>query len=161
MTGEGLQEKNSEEYPAEKEDSNDDTIRTTKNRRSKSLDDLLNENNDDDMLMTQSMENILENSAKTASIDSLSPSSPVPSEKMCENEVITVDCSKELIDDSDCRDDSGIQCDSSKPQSDNSSFDEDAVSNSPSISSSTTSERKSGRALFSKYLKKVKNLGKK
>lgn len=127
-----------------------ESVRTNKNRRSKSLDDLIDE---DDMLIieddreTQSMERIVSNE---------SLASPVPSEKMCENEVITVDNSiskRESIED-----DSGIQSDI-KLQSDTS--DEDAISNTISLTSSNASERKSGKAFLNKYVKKVKNLMKK
>lgn len=164
-TGEGLNEKiptlsaSNKSSQQIKSDSKE-SIRTSKNRRSKSLDDLIDE---DDMLIieddreTQSMENI-------ASSESLAHAvSPVPSEKMCENEVITVDSSRvheiagkrESLED---HDDSGIQSDI-KLQSDTS--DEDAISNTVSLTSSTASERKSGKAFFNKYVKKVKNLIKK
>ncbi len=98
-----------------------------------------------------------------ASTESLH-TSPVPSEKMCENEVITVDSSMLLNDDESCNkresieDDSGIQSDM-KLQSDTS--DDDAISNTVSLTSSTASERKSGKAFLNKYVKKVKNLMKK
>lgn len=136
-----------------------ESIRTSKNRRSKSLDDLI----DEDYLIeddreTQSMENI-------ASSESLANAavSPVPSEKMCENEVITVDSSMKhdkrvSLEDDPHQDDSGIQSDI-KLQSDTS--DEDAISRSISLTSSTASERKSGKAFLNKYVKKVKNLMKK
>lgn len=134
-----------------------ENIRTTKNRRSKSLDDLLDEEMlilvDDDE--ARSMENI------EASNESLSHVSPVPSEKLCENEVITIDNSiimhegkNESIED---QDDSGIHSDI-KLQSDT---DEDALSNTVSITSSNASERKSGKTFLNKYVRKVKNLIKK
>jgi hypothetical protein len=154
---------------------NKDAIRNTTNRRSKSLDDLLD---DDDSLLiiedgreTQSMENILENSdCKKASNESIEYSvSPVPSEKMCEKEVLVVENAilmpKESEDAS--RNDSGIHCDSNdslatpKLNSDNNSLDDDTISNSISISSSTNSDKKSGKALINKYVKKVKNFIKK
>lgn len=135
-----------------------ENIRTTKNRRSKSLDDLLDE---DEMLIlvddeARSMENI------EASNESLSHVSPVPSEKLCENEVITIDNSilheskNESIED---QDDSGIHSDVGKLQSDTSSLDDDALSNTVSITSSNASERKP--TLLNKYVRKVKNLMKK
>lgn len=137
-----------------------ENIRTTKNRRSKSLDDLLDE---DEMLIlvddeARSMENI------EASNESLSHVSPVPSEKLCENEVITIDNSilhenkNESIED---QDDSGIHSDVCKLQSDTSSLDDDALSNTVSITSSTASERKPSKTLLNKYVRKVKNLMKK
>lgn len=137
-----------------KTDSNE-SIRTSKNRRSKSLDDLIDE---DDMLLmeddreTQSMENIVSNESLA------NAASPDPSEKMCENEVITVDSSMHPSKGESIEDDSGIQSDT-KLQSDTS--DEDATSNTISLTSSTASERKSGKAFFNKYVKKVKNLMKK
>lgn len=140
-----------------------ESIRTSKNRRSKSLDDLIDEDYliDDDR-ETQSMENI-------ASSESLANAavSPVPSEKMCENEVITVDSSRlhespnnkrVSLEDDPHQDDSGIQSDI-KLLSDTS--DEDAISNTISLTSSNASERKSGKAFLNKYVKKVKNLIKK
>lgn len=156
--------------------SSKDTIRTTTNRRSKSLDDLL----DDDQLLivedereTQSMENILENTGvKSASNESIDCSvSPVPSEKMCENEVMMVDSSMMIhtepeeidYDREYSQNDSGIQCDANdtpKLQSDNSSLDDD-ISNTISITSSTASDKKSGKTFLNKYVKKVKNLMKK
>lgn len=158
------------------DNSNSDENRKTTNRKSKSLDDLL----DDDQLMiveddrgTQSMENITESAASKLAADEsiLYSPSPVQSEKMCENEVITVDNSMlvqaDSIDTSDLdnwQHDSGIQCDSndnSKPSCDNSSLDEDAVSNTVSLSSSTTSDKKKGKTFLNKYVKKVKNLLKK
>jgi len=58
--------------------------------------------------------------------------------------------------------DSGIACDTPKMQSDTSSLDnDDAISNTVSLTSSTASERKSGKAFLNKYVKKVKNLMKK
>lgn len=151
-----------------------ETIRKTVNRRSKSLDDLL----DDDQLIivedereTQSMENILEKTggSKAASNDSINCSmSPISTEKMCENEVMMVDNSMLLQSEPDenevSQNDSGIQCDSSdtpKLLSDASSFDDDTISNTISLTSSTASERKSGKTFLTKYVKKVKNLMKK
>lgn len=150
-----------------------DAIRNTTNRRSKSLDDLL----DDDQLMiiedereVQSMENILEKAGSVkASRESIMCSlSPISSEKMCENEVMMVDNSMLIQTEPDDQDvsqnDSGIQCDSNdtpKLQSDNSSLDDDAISNTISLTSSTASDRKSGRTFLNKYVKKVKNLMKK
>lgn len=138
-----------------------ESIRTTKNRRSKSLDDLI----DEDYLIeddreTQSMENIASNESLAQHVAAVSP---VPSEKMCENEVITVDNSlspnkRVSLEDDPHQDDSGIQSDI-KLQSDTS--DEDAISNTISLTSSTASERKSGKAFLNKYVKKVKNLIKK
>lgn len=154
--GEGLNDKNANLLASNKSNQQQlstdskESIRTNKNRRSKSLDDLIDE---DDMLIieddreTQSMEHIVSNE---------SLASPVPSEKMCENEVITVDNSiskRESIED-----DSGIQSDI-KLQSDTS--DEDAISNTISLTSSTASERKSSKAFLNKYVKKVKSLMKK
>jgi hypothetical protein len=145
-TAEGLNKKIEEESTKE-------NVRTTTNRRSKSLDDLL----DDDQLLiveeTQSMEDIL------ASTDSIAEccASPNPSEKLCENEVMTVDNSISMHDD---QDDSGIQCDSPKRSSDTSSFDDDTISQSISIASSNASEKK-GKTFLNKYVKKVKNLMKK
>lgn len=170
IAGEGLNEKhilssklnNNKKEPLSlqyhKVDSKEN-IRTTKNRRSKSLDDLLDE---DEMLIlvddeARSMENI------EASNESLSHVSPVPSEKLCENEVIIIDNSilhesnNESIED---HDDSGIHSDV-KLHSDTSSLDEDALSNTVSITSSNASERKSGKAFLNKYVRKVKNLMKK
>lgn len=166
LTGEGLKEKNSSSESTKLDDSKE-TIKS-KNRRSKSLDDLLDE--DDDILLlvedereTQSMENILENSGNAESCDLFLPVSPAPSEKLCENEVITVDCSIiQQNEPTEDHDDSGIQCDTPpKLQSDTSSLDEDALSNTISITSSTASERKSGKTFLNKYVKKVKNLMKK
>lgn len=135
-----------------------DALRKTTNRRSKSLDDLL----DDDQLLivedereTQSMENIL------ASNESITEccASPDPSEKMCENEVMTVDSSMLIHDD---HDDSGIHCNTPKLLSDASSFDDDTISNTISLTSSTMSDKKAaGRTFLNKYVKKVKNLMKK
>lgn len=164
-TGEGLNEKvpstllqSSNKSSQQLKTDSKESIRTSKNRRSKSLDDLI----DEDYLIeddreTQSMENI-------ASSESLAQAavSPVPSEKMCENEVITVDSSmihnKRVSLEDDPQDDSGIQSDI-KLQSDTS--DEDAISNTISLTSSTASERKSGKAFLNKYVKKVRNLMKK
>lgn len=163
-TGEGLNEKStltpngSNKSNQQIKTDSKESIRTSKNRRSKSLDDLIDE---DDILLieddreTQSLENI-------ASTESLAnAASPVPSEKMCENEVITVDSS--ILHESPSKresieDDSGIQSDI-KLQSDTS--DEDAISNTISLTSSTASERKSGKAFLNKYVKKVRNLMKK
>lgn len=134
-----------------------DAVRNTTNRRSKSLDDLL----DDDQLIvedereTQSMENIL------ASNESITEccASPDPSEKMCENEVMTVDNSMLMHDEHDeSQNDSGIQCDTPKLHSD----DDDTISNTISITSSTASDKKAtGKTFLNKYVKKVKNLMKK
>jgi hypothetical protein len=168
-TGEGLNEKvpstsllSSNKSSQQLRTDSKESIRTSKNRRSKSLDDLI----DEDYLIeddreTQSMENI-------ASSESLAHAavSPVPSEKMCENEVITVDSSmmhegankRVSLEEDSHQDDSGIQSDI-KLQSDTS--DEDAISNTISLTSSTASERKSGKAFLNKYVKKVKNLMKK
>lgn len=142
------------------EESIKDAIRKSTNRRSKSLDDLL----DDDQLLiveddreTQSMENIL---ASTESITECC-ASPDPSEKMCENEVMTVDNSMSMHDDHD-HDDSGIQCDTPKRTSDSSSFEDDTISNTISLASSTASDKKAtGKTFLNKYVKKVKNLMKK
>lgn len=151
-----------------------ETIRNTTNRRSKSLDDLL----DDDQLIiieddreVQSMENILEKAGNevAASNESIMCSlPPISTEKMCENEVMMVDNSMLIHTEPDDRDvsnnDSGIQCDSSdtpKLLSDNSSLDDDAVSNTISIASSTASDKKPGKTFLNKYVKKVKNLMKK
>jgi hypothetical protein len=189
LSGEGLNEKHNNSKM--KCDSNDSTKLNdskellkskAKNRRSKSLDDLIDEDDDDDMLLivddecdreTQSMENILGSNSPpitqliTASNNSLNiePTiSPVPSEKMCENEVITVNDNSLLSPKHDSldyeQDDSGI-CLTPKLQSDTSSLDEDAISNTISITSSTASERKSGKTFLNKYVKKVKNLMKK
>lgn len=153
--------------------SSKETIRNTTNRRSKSLDDLL----DDDSLLivedereTQSMENILENAGrKINSNESIMCSvSPDLSEKMCENEVMMVDNSMLLhsepgADHDVSQNDSGIHCESSdtpKLQSDTSSLDDDTLSQSISISS-TASDKKSGKTFLNKYVKKVKNLMKK
>lgn len=141
-----------------------DAVRNTTNRRSKSLDDLL----DDDQLLivedereTQSMENIL------ASNESITEccASPDPSEKMCENEVMTVDNSMMMTthdDNDESQNDSGIQCDTPKLHSDASSFEDDTISNTISLSSSTASDKKTaGKTFLNKYVKKVKNLIKK
>lgn len=183
MTAEGLNNNNSNNNNYEKRSMTEsmnqsdggskETIRKTVNRRSKSLDDLL----DDDQLLivedereTQSMENILEKTgSKVASNESINCSmSPISTEKMCENEVIMVDNSMLLQsepDDSEIsHNDSGIQCDSGdtpKLQSDASSFEDDTISNTISLTSSTASERKSGKTFLNKYVKKVKNLMKK
>lgn len=150
-----------------------DTIKNTTNRRSKSLDDLLD---DDQMIIledereVQSMENILEKAGcEVASNESLRCSlSPISTEKVCENEVMMVDNSMLIHTEPDDRDvsnnDSGIQCDPSdtpKLLSDNSSLDDDAVSNTISITSSTASDKKPGKTFLNKYVKKVKNLMKK
>lgn len=149
-TAEGLNKEKEEEIKKE-------NVRNTTNRRSKSLDDLL----DDDQLLivedereTQSMEDIL---ASTESITECC-ASPDPSEKMCENEVMTVDNTMSLHDD---QDDSGIQCDTPRV-SDASSFEDDTISNSISLASSTASDKKAaGKTFINKYVKKVKNLMKK
>jgi len=154
-----------------------DAIRNTANRRSKSLDDLLD---DDQMIIledereVQSMENILEKAGceVVASNESIMCSlPPISSEKMCENEVMMVDNSMLIHTEPDDRDvsnnDSGIQCDASsdtpKLLSDNSSLDDDAISNTVSITSSTASDNKKqpGKTFLNKYVKKVKNLMKK
>lgn len=182
MTAEGLNkinirnnavEKRSMTEPINQSDGGSkETIKKTVNRRSKSLDDLL----DDDQLIivedereTQSMENILEKTGdKVASNESINCSMPsISTEKMCENEVITVENSMLLVvpdDNKISHNDSGIHFDSEdtlKLQSDASSFDEDTVSNTISLTSSTASERKSGKTFLNKYVKKVKNLMKK
>jgi hypothetical protein len=149
-TAEGLNKEIEEECTKE-------SVRNTTNRRSKSLDDLL----DDDHLLivedereTQSMEDIL---ASTESIRECC-ASPDLSEKMCENEVMTVDNTISMDD----QDDSGIQCDTPKRTSDTGSFDDDTISNSISIASSTTSDKKAaGKTFLNKLGKKVKNLIKK
>lgn len=179
MTAEGLKNnnnnKNNENRPmTESPNQSDvkDTIRTTTNRRSKSLDDLLD---DDQMILedereVQSMENILEKAGcEVASNESITASlSPISTEKMCENEVMMVDNSMLIQTEPDDRDvsnnDSGIHCDPSdtpKLLSDNSSLDDDAISNTISITSSTTSDKKPGKTFLNKYVKKVKNLMKK
>lgn len=182
MTAEGLNnnssdksnEKRSMTESTNQSDGNvKDTIKNTTNRRSKSLDDLL----DDGHLMiiedereVQSMENILEKAGnKVTSNESIICSlSPISTEKLCENEVMMVDNSMLIQTEPDDRDvsnnDSGFQCDSSdtpKLLSDNSSLDDDAVSNTISITSSTTSDKKPGKNFLNKYVKKVKNLMKK
>ncbi|CAO1372534.1 unnamed protein product [Diamesa serratosioi] len=156
------------------------------NRRSKSLDDLLDndgsllidENVDlDDQQHNQSMENLLENTgkcSKNVSTESFicNSVSPVPSEQPCENETMTVDNSRmiESLDDNDSsHNDSGIQCDpddaTPKFQSDNSSFEnDDTISNTISMASSVDPkdpERKGNKTFLNKYVKKVKNLMKK
>lgn len=160
--------KTSSDSPCQSDRGSKDTIRNTTNRRSKSLDDLL----DDDQLMivedereTQSMENILESASNESIVGSLSP---VLSERMCGNDVMLVNNSiltqsEPDIDRDMSQNDSGIQCGSSdtpKLQSDASSFD-DTVSRTISNSSSTASEKKSGKTLLNKYVKKVKNFMKK
>ena len=179
-TAEGLNKINNNSYEkksmtdslSQSKDGN--AIRNTTNRRSKSLDDLLDDNEQilivEDERETQSMENILESSgSKMASNESIECcASPVPSEKMCENEVMTVDNSILMQDELQTdvsQNDSGIQCDSSdtlKLQSDNSSLDDDTISNTISITSSTASDKKTpGKTFLNKYVKKVKNLMKK
>lgn len=149
-------------------------IKSTTNRRSKSLDDLL----DDDALIivednereTQSMENILESSpAHDITMEHQSHESiiacpsPVTSEKMMENEVITIDNSIVMHsgDEDQSQNDSGIHCDTPKHHSDNSSLDEDAISNTISMTSSTSAEKKFGKTFLNRYVKKVRNLMKK
>ena len=141
-----------------------DSIKSTSNRRSKSLDDLLDDDNlliIEDERETQSMENILENSDdKTASIESINGSVSPDSEKMCENEVILVDSSMPAVESEAENDDSGIHSmDAHKLGA--SSFDDDTISNSISITSSNASEKKSGKTFLNKYMKKVKSMIKK
>jgi hypothetical protein len=155
-TAEGLKKK----LHHEERNEEDSVTRKRSNRRSKSLDDLL----DDDQLLivedereTQSMENIL------ASNESITEccASPDPSEKMCGNEVMTVENTMLIHDEhDDSQNDSGIQCDTPKRQSDTSSFDDDTISNTISLASSTTSDKKP-KTFLNKYVKKVKNLMKK
>jgi hypothetical protein len=169
ITVEGLKnhEKNSMTEPISQRNGSKDAIRNTTNRRSKSLDDLLDDDQSllivEDERETQSMENILEKAdSKRASNESIVCSaSQNSSEKLCENEVMMVDNSMQVQPESDheeSQNDSGIQCDTPKRQSDTSSFDDDTISNSKSISSSTASEKKSGKTFLNKYVKKVKNL---
>lgn len=166
LTAEGLYSKNSNETKPMTDSlnqSNVDSNRKAKNRRSKSLDDLL----DDQMTIveddreTQSMENILESAGSKADI--CSTTTPVSSEKLCENEVMIVDSSMTIQPDEpdDSQNDSGIASDMPVRQSDNSSIDEDTLSNTASLTSSTTSDKKSGKTFLNKYVKKVRNLMKK
>jgi hypothetical protein len=172
ITVEGLKnhEKNSMTEPISQRNGSKDAIRNTTNRRSKSLDDLLDDDQDlliiEDERETQSMENILENAdSKRASNESIMCSaSHNSSEKMCGNEVMMVDNSMQVQPESDpeiSQNDSGIQSDGPMRKSDTSSFDDDSISNTISISSSTASEKKSGKTFLNKYVKKVKNLIKK
>lgn len=149
---------------------NKEAVRNTTSRRSKSLDDLLDEDGELLMVETQSLENILENAgSKIDSNESVVFSvSPISSEKMCENEVIMIDSSmlvpsEPYIDNDNSQNDSGIQCDASNfgiISSDNNSLDDDTISNTISITSST-SESKPNKTFLNKYIKKVKNLIKK
>lgn len=163
MAAEGLYDKKNNEIKPMTHDSlnqsNVESVRKTKNRRSKSLDDLL----DDQMTIveddreTQSMENILESAGSKTDICS---ATPVSSEKLCENEVMIVDNTMmiqiEEPDDSS-QNDSGIGASKSY----NSSIDEDTLSNTISLASSTASDKKSGKTFLNKYVKKVKNFIKK
>lgn len=138
-----------------------DTIRNTTNRRSKSLDDLIDEDQlliVEDERETQSMENILETS-DTKMEDTLSPAS---SEKMCENEVMLVENSMSIPnkDHNASQNDSGIHCEMQKNPSDG-TFDDDTISNTSFASSTLSADKKSGKTFFNKYVKKVKNLIKK
>lgn len=163
LAAEGLYNKtNNEKKPMTESlnQSNVDSVAKRKNRRSKSLDDLL----DDQMTIveddreTQSMENILESAGSKADICSVTP---VSSEKLCENEVMIVDSSMTIQTDDDSQNDSGVGNDIPVRQSDNSSIDEDTISNTISLASSTASDKKSGKSFLNKYVKKVKNLMKK
>lgn len=150
-----------------------EAIRNTTSRRSRSLDDLLDDEDDDQLLLgvtdTQSLENILENAgSKIDSSDSLRFSvSPNSSEKMCENEVLIVENSmlipsEPYADNESTLNDSGIQCDAPTcgKTSDNSSLEGDTISNTISITSST-SDSKPNKTFLNKYIKKVKNMIKK
>lgn len=138
-----------------------DTIRNTTNRRSKSLDDLIDEDQlliVEDERETQSMENILE----TSDIKMEDTLSPASSEKMCENEVMLVENSMSIPneDRNASQNDSGIHCDMQKNPSDG-IFDDDTISNTSFASSTLSADKKSGKTFFNKYVKKVKNLIKK
>jgi hypothetical protein len=147
---------------------------SVKKRRSRSLDDLLD---NDSMLVeeldeTQSLENLSENMDKK---DKFCCSSPTPSENPCENEVL------EIMDNSinvknghfnNLNDDSGIQCSSSDNDSlihinnknNNQLTDnEDNISMSISVTSSEPRDEKSGKnkKFLNKYVSKVKKLMKK
>lgn len=150
-----------------------DAIRNATSRRSRSLDDLLDDEDDDQLLLgvtdTQSLENILENAgSKIDSSNSLRFSvSPNSSEKMCENEVLIVENSLLLPSEpytgnESTLNDSGIQCDAPAcgKTSDNSSLEDDTISNTISITSST-SDSKPNKTFLNKYIKKVKNMIKK
>jgi hypothetical protein len=169
---------------------------SVKKRRSRSLDDLLDndslivEDMEDDDEHTQSMENILENThSETNNINMnnnnnnndnndnmdhslILCSSPTPSEKPCENEVLEImDNSIEIqnsksnskLNEHLQNDDSGIQCNSS----DNDSLvhrtdNEDNVSMSISVASSADQrDEKKNKKFLNKYVSKVKKLMKK
>lgn len=130
-----------------------ENARKTKNRRSKSLDDLIDDEDEDSLLILvdapQSMENI------EASNDSLAVHEE--EEKLCENEVMIVDDNSRRIHEEEESKKEMSELDDSGFHDGTSSFDD-----SVSISSSSPSEqqRKSGNFL-NKYVKKVKNLMKK
>lgn len=147
---------------------------SVKKRRSRSLDDLLD---NDSMLVeeldeTQSMENLQETSEKND--ETFVCSSPTPSEKPCENEVLEIlDNSINVKNEHYLNDDSGIQCNSSDNESlininmnnkNNQLTDnEDNVSMSYSVASSDQRDEKSGKnkKFLNKYVSKVKKLMKK
>lgn len=174
LAAEGLQKYSNTEKKSLPESRNQsdskDSIKSTANRRSKSLDDLL----DDDSLRivedereTQSMENIIEKSdPKLISNESINVSPSPDAEKMCESEILLVDSSMPMSDAHELdNDDSGIHSmDTNKPNLEEAgSFDDDTISNTISLTSSTASaERKaSGKTFLNKYMKKVKSLIKK
>lgn len=168
-TAEGLNKSNNNEKNPVTESMNQsdskDSIKSTTNRRSRSLDDLLDDDNlliVEDERETQSMENILENNDDSKhSNEYISCSVSPDAEKMCENEILLVDSSMPVETEVE-NDDSGIvTMDTPKVLSDAGSIDDDTISNSISLTSSNTSENKKGKTFLNKYMKKVKNLIKK
>lgn len=174
LAAEGLNKSNSSEKKPLTESRNQsdskDSIKSTTNRRSKSLDDLLDDDNlliVEDERETQSMENILEKTdPKLASNESITVSASPDVEKMCESEILLVDSSMPMSDECEVEnDDSGIHSmDANKLNSEEAgSFDDDTISNTISLTSSTASadKKSSGKTFLNKYMKKVKSLIKK
>lgn len=173
LAAEGLNKSNnSEKKPlieSRNQSDSKDSIKSTTNRRSKSLDDLLDDDNlliVEDERETQSMENILEKAdPKLASNESITISASPDVEKMCESEILLVDSSMPMSDECEVEnDDSGIHSmDANKLNSEAGSFDDDTISNTISLTSSTASadKKSSGKTFLNKYMKKVKSLIKK
>lgn len=127
------------------------------NRRSRSLDDLL-DSNEDSLLCADEDDH-------TRSLENMQSSGEIPYEKPCEHEVITVDNSIQMHDSDSCltsmashNDDSGIQCSSFEETVENVD-NEDSRSNTESIAS-IDHERKP-KTFLNRYVKKVKSFIKK
>ena len=139
--------KNKSEHPSPPEltQNKESTVKAS-NRRSRSLDDLLDD--------TENSLICVEEDDHTRSMENM-PELP------CEHEVITVNNSMQMSDqENSVNDDSGIQCcsfDESAENADN----EDSRSNSVSIASSDLKDERKPKTFLNKYVKKVKSFIKK